>query len=235
MKQQNQESISNHIDVIFNHLHFGLSILAFLSIPLFSFLFGLKGFIASFILNLIVLPFTLIGLKHRKHLDAKQFHLSIKNVLSFKLIFFTSLALLNCYLIYKITLNTLIPISYILLLFIVTSRITFFFIYLLNWKYKFLISFLIIPSCINLFFTLNFVFSKQPIVEQYRFKQEKQVVEGSTQNTSLIILENDHYDEYLGIRFFMDYQELENKQSIRYTFKDGLFGYRVVTAIELIP
>lgn len=40
------------------------------------------------------------------------------------------------------------------------------------------------------------------------------------------------YDEYPGIRAFIDYESMQNMEIITYTFKNGCLGFRVMTDYE---
>jgi len=48
-------------------------------------------------------------------------------------------------------------------------------------------------------------------------------------------LENNKYDEYPGVRIFLDYEEMRDKKHITYTFKEGILGLRVMTEYEFNP
>ena len=37
------------------------------------------------------------------------------------------------------------------------------------------------------------------------------------------------YQEFIGLRVFWDYEKMEGAQSGSYTFKEGCFGFRVMT------
>ncbi len=49
------------------------------------------------------------------------------------------------------------------------------------------------------------------------------------QETTLITLEGNKYEEFIGLRVFWEYEKMEGAQSVSYTFKDGCFGFKVMT------
>ena len=55
------------------------------------------------------------------------------------------------------------------------------------------------------------------------------------QESTYIFLENNKYDEYPGVRIFLDYEEMRDKKHITYTFKEGILGLRVMTEYEFNP
>jgi len=62
----------------------------------------------------------------------------------------------------------------------------------------------------------------------------KQIVE-EIKKARTFFLENNKYDEYPGVRIFLDYEEMRDKKHITYTFKEGILGLRVMTEYEFNP
>jgi hypothetical protein len=54
------------------------------------------------------------------------------------------------------------------------------------------------------------------------------------QKSTFIYLDDNTYSEFPGIRMFLDIDEMRNKNNIRYTFKNGLLGFRVMSDYEFI-
>ena len=95
----------------------------------------------------------------------------------------------------------------------------------------------LIPGMINLFFLCNYTFSSKPKIETYEFSNQQAYYSrnrgrGGMENTSLIYLEGNHYDEILWNRVFFDVEQTKYKSVIQYRFEEGLFGIRVLKDYE---
>jgi hypothetical protein len=139
---------------------------------------------------------------------------------------------LNLLLFFNITLNTLVTSTFLFFFFALLPLASYIiFLYpLKNHKYynrKLTISFCLLPLAVNVVLLVNYFVSFNPVNEQYFF--------GPYQNTTAIQLENNTYDEYMGMRFYVTDQKLASKgNTIIYTFKQGIFGLRVMTAYEVM-
>ena len=132
INKKSNEDLSPDVEVIFNHLHFISSFIMILIVPVLSFvIFGLKGLLISLIFVFITLPFTLIGIKLWKQINAKSFYNSLVKVINIKVFLLFLLAALNIFLILKVVLNTLLPISILGLIFIIGIGLSLFI-----WKYQ---------------------------------------------------------------------------------------------------
>ena len=79
---------------------------------------------------------------------------------------------------------------------------------------------------------MNFVYSSSAIFENYHFTKKMNIGKGGKwEATSFLLLENNMYADYPGIRVFIDYDSIKGS-TIKYTFKEGLFGLRVMTNYE---
>ncbi len=87
---------------------------------------------------------------------------------------------------------------------------------------------------INLFFLVNDLFSSNPELEAYSFKNHRawhQLDEnsrGRMENTSLIHLEGNKYKNIIWNRVFFDVNETKHNSVIEYKFEQGLLGVRVL-------
>ncbi len=154
---------------------------------------------------------------------------------------------LNGFLIFKVVVNTLVPIHISLLLFGLTILSGF----LISRFYKkkpkgdnLYYTFCIAPVCLNVLFAINYVVSFNTEVETYRYKPKHEIVPSrisrpfywrlrSKSPTSLIILEGEKYKEYKGLRVFLFYGEVIDNNTVTYTFKTGIFGIRVMKDYKL--
>ena len=91
------------------------------------------------------------------------------------------------------------------------------------------------PLLTGLFFLLNFTFSSNPFVHQYKI--EKMYFEGDESYKSFgVILENNIFSGERKIVELSDISpyELMNKKYLKLTISKGLFGYDVIKERELI-
>lgn len=84
---------------------------------------------------------------------------------------------------------------------------------------------------ISTFLIVNFQFSTNSRVEKYSFHNRYQKSKNGTYKTTLIILEDNKYEEYIGIRTFLDLSEIKGYH-ITYTIKEGFFGLSVVDSYK---
>lgn len=80
---------------------------------------------------------------------------------------------------------------------------------------------------ISVFLIVNFQFSSNPRVEVYEFHNRYQKSKNGSYKTTLIILEDNKYEEYVGMRTFLDLSKIKGYH-ISYTIKQGFFGLSVV-------
>ena len=84
---------------------------------------------------------------------------------------------------------------------------------------------------ISAFLVVNFQFSSNSRVEVYSFHNRYQKSKNGSYKTTLIILEDNKYDEYIGIRTFLDFSEIKGYH-ITYTIKEGFFGLEFVDSYK---
>jgi hypothetical protein len=89
-----------------------------------------------------------------------------------------------------------------------------------------------VPTLINLFFLVNFLFAAHPKTETYAFQHYVERYRRGNQNTSLINLEGNKYERYKGFRMFYDYDAMKGADTITYKFEDGLLGLRVIKSFQ---
>jgi hypothetical protein len=193
--------------------------------------------ITGLIIGVIIIIFTVQ--LWAKPLTSNFFNIDLKKL--FKAILYIAktstfklliLIIINFFIIFKICFNTLITIEKLSILYIVVILLGYF----ISKKIKIIRSkrvvFLgIVPLLINIFFTLNFLFSINELIETYNFKKDSDFLKNDS-STSVIILEGNNYSEYFGIRFFLEYDKMENSNSISYKFEEGLFGLRVMKSYK---
>jgi len=137
------------------------------------------------------------------------------------------LFIINIIVFLKIGLNTLITIHRLFGLYSASFLLVHLnSIFILKFKKNYLKKIVLSAIIISILLCLNFYISSCPTTKTY--KLEKQ------QNDTLLELENNQFEEYIGIRIFGDIDNLPLLKSIQYTFKKGLFGYYVVSNTELL-
>ena len=80
---------------------------------------------------------------------------------------------------------------------------------------------------ISAFLIVNFQFSTNPKVEEYEFFSKRERTKSGNHKTTLIVLEENKYEEYVGMRTFLNISEIKGYH-ITYTIKEGFFGLDVV-------
>lgn len=97
---------------------------------------------------------------------------------------------------------------------------------------------ILLPLLFNCFFLVNYVFSKRPTQETYRYAYRIKDIQGSKGRYSsqkgrltTIYLEGGVYKEYNLPRMFFNYEKMKDKRVITYDI-DGFFGFRVVKDYE---
>lgn len=225
---------ASSIDTIYHHFYFFSSITALVVLPITAtIIYGESGFLKSLFIMFVTLPWTVKGLRYSPPLDFRKLLNSFLYIILTKEFLFVSITIINLLLFFIIVFQTLISLYLLFVIFTITVIIIFI---LTKWLFKInkfkqlFFTFCLTPFIINLFFVINFTFSTNATLETYHFIKEKQRVRvrNGSQESTLIILDNNKYSEYPIIRIFFDYEPMQYKNHITYTFKDGLFGIRIM-------
>ncbi|MDP1745191.1 MAG: DnaJ domain-containing protein [Bacteroidota bacterium] len=225
------------LDTIASHLYFFFAITLVVIVPIVgTILYGIEGLGIGVLINLLTFPMSVEAIRDSPPLNLRKFYDSILIIVKTRIFLITSLTIINIILIMKIGLQTLLSPWLLLIAFCLGITFTYLIGGLKKDQDKFKIHFralCIAPLLVNSILLINFIFSFNPVNETYHFKNDLQVARRGYQESSFIHLENDAYSEYLGIRTFLDYEEMRYKKNITYTFKKGILGLRVMTAYEL--
>lgn len=225
------------------HLAYLFAVSILIVLPLVATIMkGVEGAIVSGMIIVITSPVTVQILRSVKTVSFSRFFQAIGQLLRTKLFQLLLLTIFNVGILLKVGIQTMIPFYKLLTLLLMAIAIGFLLThYWLQGKVRrqsVFISTGLIPLLINLFFLINFLFSHSPFTERYHFAKSYQRVvsqvgkssyRGSIQQTTSIILEENKYAAYPGIRTFLDYETMQHATSITYTFRNGLFGIAVVT------
>jgi hypothetical protein len=197
---------------------------------------GKVGIIVCFMIWFITLPFAGRVLRESEFKPKELFKaiLIVFKTRLFKSIIFT---IINLYVILFIGFQTLIPLSWLLVGYLLSILISFVILKFIRSKEKrFHLNslFFSAPLIMSSFLLLNYYISFNPKQETYYFQYQLREHLGryeSTRKTTMIDLENKKYEEFKGIRVFLSLSKMRNGDAIkiRYTFKEGIFGIRVMT------
>ncbi|TLX73261.1 hypothetical protein E9993_15845 [Labilibacter sediminis] len=147
-----------------------------------------------------------------------------------KMMSITILFLINVIIFFRIALQTLIELHWIFTIYVIALTIGYVTSKTFKGAFnKYMIRLNIAPGIVGFLFLINFVFSSNPKQETYWFSYNY----NSAPIFVSIKLEGNAYQEYRGMRLFGSKETLEGNNCIKYTFKDGLLGYRVVFSSKL--
>jgi len=230
------------VESVFFFFFLGLMLLVFLSPVIGYFYKGYVGLGVGLFIVFATVHLWAKELKRFKKVNFKELLNSLKYVIIRKTFNLAVLGLINLLLLLKFGLSTLTPSGLFPVLYCVSilgaylvSKLFFRLFNPLNRKYLLIA---IAPGLINLFFILNYIFSGNPVKESFSFERIKvEVVNPHTYSTSTnlttsLILENESYEKYPHIRYFLDYKKVQGKHTITYFFEDGLFGLKVMKEYE---
>lgn len=198
---------------------------------------GMYGLVGSGVMLLITFPYWINVLYNRPELNWKKLGDSIVHIVKTKTFRVILVALINLYILLNVGLNTLITLSSLSIFFIGSIVAGFIMTLFTNNPYFKKLSLLGIgPGILNLFLLLNFLFSSGETIERYRIYHHVYKVKYSLgfgyEQTAQITLQDNKYEEYIGIRIFADFEEMENAAHITYYFEEGLLGLRVLKNYE---
>jgi hypothetical protein len=240
--QPDQEKTKEKIgaaNTVLDHLYF-FSSLAFVLSPVWGYLIAewtgaLVGLLCTFVSS-----HYWAGIFTQKHtIRFRTFFYSLGLLAQGPTLQYLLLTSLNLFLFFRYTLNTQASNLWLLII-LFSSYLIVYLIFKLTSTYpkKLSIPMLLIgfaPLLFNLFFFVNYVFAKNPVVEKYTFVVKQELLGGKYQNpkmekTTLIYLPQNKYDEHLWFRLFFDIDALTDKTQVWYRFENGLLGFRVMKA-----
>lgn len=212
----------------FDAKYFLISVFLVFILPVLSYLWHPLALVFVIFFNLIAIPFTWSWLKRWREFDRSQLTFKDKKGQDYFMPIFAVGLVLNIYLLTHYVFNTLIQISVVLIVFAAAIIVVYGVFGLKHFhrrpvRQQFL-AFFLTPFVINCFFAINFKWAENPIRERYHFQ---------THNNTLLQLEDDTYDQYMMMRWFMDSNSIAGRRVVIYTIAEGPFGFRVVQHYEL--
>jgi hypothetical protein len=225
----------NALNSVFDHLLFLFACCLILLVPLsLTYFFEFTGLILG-LLFLLSVGRPIFGFI-KPYFQPLQLWLAIMSLVETYFFRFVILSLTNLYLFLRIGLQTLLPIYIILTLLIIPGFVSYYLIYKKAEKReRWFISICVAPLLMNVLFLLNFWGSNHPTIEQYEIWDEINHTKTASRQSTLIHLEHDAYEQYLGIRIFTDIRQMQNCEYIVYQFEKGLFGIRVMKEYHFMP
>lgn len=224
---------------VIEHLFFFFSILFVTGVPVAGYLLGKGAGIAAavFILLLTSSVWVNILFLNRPTIDLKSFASSLARVSRTKAFLYSLTILLNLILLFGITLNTQVTSLTLLIVFSLSIATGWFASKYLLTRLSTIVAICVSVSIVNLFFLLNYSFASNTTVEVYSFIHERRWYRASNTTHELrkiayIDLRGNKYEQIHWFRMFFDFDSMENKSEITYTFQDGLFGLRVLEHYE---
>ena len=200
-----------------------------------------RGVLIGFGVVALFSPFWIAVFKERRANGFKPLGQSLKYIVQGTKWNLVTGFVINLFLLFKVTLNTLVPI-HIMLSLIISLILIGFFISRgssnLNPRKSTYLSLVVLPLLFNLFFLLNFLFSSNPVQETYSFTHRLERVRSTRystsgmKKTSFIYLGEGNYEEYPWVRLFPNYHKMKYSERITYQFEDGLFGIRVLKSYQ---
>lgn len=142
----------------------------------------------------------------------------------------------NLYIVLKVGLQTMLPVYVTVAIIVIPAVVVYRFLFRSKDKRERLfIAICLVPLMMNMLFLLNFFGSRHPTIEQYEIWDEISHTKTGSRQSTLIHLEHDVYDQYIGVRIFSDIRQMQNNEHIIYQFEQGLFGVRVLKEYRFTP
>jgi len=229
------EVIADHINLLFSF------VLSAVILSVMTVAIGPLGFLLGLVIAAILLFFSYHGVSGG--VDLKKLLQSFGVIFSHKLFKGILFFVCNISIIFLVGFQTLIALQtllYIYLSAIVLMLVLLLFVFKIRSGFNLRFYPIGVATfVVNVVLLINYLFSSNPTQESYRFVKGKQYVLGSRhmrggiQESTFISLKGHKYKEFEGIRIFINYDELREKNLITYTFEDGFLGLRVMKSYEL--
>ncbi len=227
--------LENAIGIFATHLVvfiFGFFILGCCS----YFLTQREGVVSSVLLLAIIGPIYFSILKNGGRLSFKLFFESVKVLSEHYTAFSFFTTAVSVFLFLKFGLETMIPFWALLALYTVIPGVVVYSLRKNKRFNKFTIGTAVVPFALGLALTINYYISFAPVIETYSYDSVGGYSYGSYKNPPTyrqIILEDNAYSNYPGIMIFHGGRKTHQYNQIKYTFKRGVFGFRIMADFNL--
>ncbi len=210
-----------------------VGLLFFIGLPVFSYM--QYGPISLIFFAIIVLPTSPLWFRFFvqtfSNLNIETLYKKDKITIHTKALYLILFCVFNIYIFFQVTLNTLIKLQWVSIIYgcaMITG-------YLLTTKiysrfYKYLIRLGCSPGIISLVFLTNYLCAFSPKTESYRYTYS---YHNPSPIFTTIILEENAYLEYPGIRMFVIGEKVLDHSLITYKIKKGILGFEVIKSIQI--
>jgi DnaJ domain len=224
----------NAVNVIFDHFIFLFVCALLLAVPIvLTYLYDFTGIILG-LLFLLAIGRPILGYI-KPYFHPQQLWLALMSLVETFFFRYVILTATNLYMLLKFGLQTMLPLPVSLAILVVPALLYYFILGKKEEsKQRSFFAVCIIPFVLNGLFLLNFWGSNTPTIEQYEIWDEQTQTKTSSHQSTLIMLENNAYANYIGIRIFSDIRIMQNNGHIIYQFEKGLLGLRVMKEYRFI-
>ena len=235
-----KDILGDHASNILGQFMFLFSVAILFSPLIGYFVLGTTGLVVFSLLVIITSPMTIMVIKEYRHLNFKSFLSSFNFLFSNRLVNSILQYTANVLTILFIGFNTILPTTIIIVIFLLLTVLPFILNKMNKSNNSKRIKPIIIPSVFSLLLVINFLFSFNETIETYYFTSNYQTVSRTNsalsdtyrQQSTLITLKNDAYKLNYGIRIFLDFEKVSRHNKIKYNFRTGLFGIKVLKDYE---
>lgn len=225
----------NAINVILNHLLFLFACTLLVAVPfVLTHFYEFTGLILG-LLFLLAIGRPIFGYI-KQFFKPTQLWVALMSLVETYFFRFVILSVANLYLFLKIGLQTMLPLYVTILALLIPALFAYFVLYKkIASTQRWFNAACYAPLLVNGLFALNFWMSHHPRVEQYEIWNEISHTKSSQRQSTLIQLQDNAYENYVGIRLFADISQMQGYEHIVYQFEDGLLGIRVMKEYRFTP
>jgi hypothetical protein len=239
VKESEKDILGEHLSNVFGKLLLVCSIAILVSPAIAYYLYSEKEMMVFILVVLITSPMTYMVLKYYMNQSWQTTLHSFKFLIGNRLFNLTLLYVTNIFVLLFIGFNTLIPTHLTICLYIFMISFPFLLKRISTLEQVKKLAPVTPPTILSIFFLINYIVSFNATTETYHFSGNYEVVyskysQSGSQKTTLITLENNTYQAYYGIRMFCDFDEVNRGYTIKYYFKTGLFGIRVLKDFAIL-
>jgi hypothetical protein len=213
------------LNILLDYILMCTGMFLLLGIPLAApLLLGWKGLMISVVFAAVTYPLTIRLVSLVRNSDSQTFWRALNDLLRSKRFLLGACTLFNVLVFFRIALNTLIPLSTILFLYILPAMLLHQALRKIMGRQRrlkrYFLSFCAMPFLFSILLCTNYFFSGNEYSETIALAKR--------QESTLVRLKDNAYDEYAGMRLFSSYEMITHSNQVTYYFAEGLLGFRVV-------
>lgn len=213
------------LNILLDYMLMCTGILLLIGIPLAApLLLGWKGLVISSVFVAVTYPLTIRLAGMLRKSDFKTFRQALTDLLRSKRFLLGACTLFNVLVFFRIGLNTLIPLGTMLLLYILPALLLHQALRTFMGRQRslkrYFLSFCAVPFLLSILLCANYFFSGN--------RHSETIALAKRQESTLVRLKDDAYNEYAGMRLFSNYEMISHSNQVTYHFAEGLLGFRIV-------